>query len=204
MATPCWGLRRLVSVELKSTSSPPHTPWRTRAPIFSPWTNLSCCDRHAVDFLSWLLVLRKVSLVCPHWLSEVGSDSSMESGLGLGSERRGKSRLCSSEPGLLKWDVKVPSWPFMTMATEKGPCLVPGPAALVQEEGHGQRLHISVCCSSISHGYCKLGMPQPHPPHPPGPRLPRHHPAFPRARELGTGNHTPRPYLIPISLLKLM
>lgn len=71
-----------------------------------------------------------------------------------------------------------------------------------------------MCCALMAPaapsllGAANSGMPQTHPgpsPMPPGPCLPdppiR---AFPGARELGTGNHTPRAYMIPISLLKLM
>lgn len=60
-------------------------------------------------------------------------------------------------------------------------------------------------------GIANSGTPQTHPgpsPTPSGPCLPDPPPpAFPGsqgAREPGTGNHTPRPYLIPISLRKLM
>lgn len=87
------------------------------------------------------------------------------------------------------------------MATEKRACLVPCSAAVVPEEGHGQRLGVmhrpfmSYAASSLM-GVANSGMSQIHAsPSSTGldPASPTCHPAFPRARELGAGNHTPRP-----------
>lgn len=94
------------------------------------------------------------------------------------------------------------------MAPERKPHLGPSPAAVVQEEGHGQRLGPGVLRTDVSRGPVTLkdarnpAQPLPCPAQTLPPLAPSE--AFRRARELGTGNHTPRPYLIPISLLKLM